>query len=263
MSEKRIAYIHWNQAENIKNAAILRKSGFEIIPLWKQNNEFTRDLRKHPPDRIVIDLRRIPSQGRALGVWFRQQKSTRNVPLVFVRGDREKTQRVEKLLPDALFTEWENVIDTLDRASGLPVTDPIVPGTMDSYSGTPLPQKLGLRQESTVLLINAPADTEQRIMPVADTVSVTRDEHVPGDIVLLFVRSKENLIHSFPLTSARLMEGGKLWIIWPKKASGVESDLSQQSVRSFGLERGFVDYKVASIDETWSGLCFSRRIEPD
>jgi hypothetical protein len=259
MSEGLVAYIHWNEEENIENTVILKESGFDILQLWQTNNEFTRDLRAHPPDCIVIDLRRIPSQGRALGIWFRQQKSTRQVPLVFIRGDKGKTRRVENLLPDALFTDWKHVINTVKRSMEQKPMDPVVPGTMDSYSGTPLPRKLGLRSNSTVLLVHAPADFEQYLTPVPDTVSVTRDDYMTGDIVLLFTRSNADLIQSFPSMSERLMDGGKLWIIWPKKASGLPCDLTQQTVRSFGLERGYVDYKVASIDETWSGLCFARR----
>jgi hypothetical protein len=59
--------------------------------------------------------------------------------------------------------------------------------------------------------------------------------------------------------SRKLAAGGRLWLIWPKKASGIQSDLSQTVVRKFGLEREFVDYKISAIDETWSGLCFARR----
>ena len=79
------------------------------------------------------------------------------------------------------------------------------------------------------------------------------------DVLLLFVRSEAALEEGFPEASAALADGGKFWICWPKKAPGVESDLSQTVVRAFGLAHGFVDYKIASIDATWSGLCFARR----
>lgn len=68
--------------------------------------------------------------------------------------------------------------------------------------------------------------------------------------------SRVLLIHWNPAEAA---ERGRLWIAWPKKASGVESDLTQQQVRTFGLDAGLVDYKICSIDATWSGLCFTRR----
>jgi hypothetical protein len=81
----------------------------------------------------------------------------------------------------------------------------------------------------------------------------------PADLLLLFAKSEAELAEAFVEASAALADGGKLWICWPKKASCVESDLSQTVVRAFGLARGFVDYKISAIDETWSALCFARR----
>ena len=63
----------------------------------------------------------------------------------------------------------------------------------------------------------------------------------------------------FPAAAAVLTERGAIWIAWPKQASGVRTDLTQAAVRAYGLERGFVDYKICAIDETWSGLLFTRR----
>jgi hypothetical protein len=80
----------------------------------------------------------------------------------------------------------------------------------------------------------------------------------PGRI-LLFTTSRADLERRFPAASRALAEGGGLWIVWPKKASGVATDLGETEVRAFGLAAGFVDYKVCALDTTWSGLLFARR----
>jgi hypothetical protein len=81
----------------------------------------------------------------------------------------------------------------------------------------------------------------------------------PADVSVLFVRSVAELRRRFAAGVARMGERGRLWIAWPKQASGVASDLTQQGVREFGLAQGLVDFKVCAIDATWSGLCFARR----
>ena len=76
---------------------------------------------------------------------------------------------------------------------------------------------------------------------------------------LLFVTSQARLANRFASAARLLSEGGRLWIVWPKKASGVPTDLTENAVRQFGLSAGLVDWKISAIDATWSGLCFARR----
>jgi hypothetical protein len=78
-------------------------------------------------------------------------------------------------------------------------------------------------------------------------------------VILLFVRTRADLVRRFPGGARKLAEGGRLWIAWPKKTSGMSRDLGEKQVRAFGLAAGFVDYKICAVDETWSGLCFARR----
>ena len=216
-------------------------------------------LRENPPDVFMLDLDRRPAQGRDLAIWLRQQKATRSVPIVFVGGDPEKTQRIRKLLPDAAYTEWSRIRGAIHRAIQHPHKSPTVPGTMDSYTGAPLPKKLGIREGTTVALAGAPAGFERTLSKLPDDVRVvTRLRGRPG-VILLFVKSQVDLKRRFPAAARALADGGKLWIVWPKRASGVTTDLTQITVRAFGLAADFVDYKISAIDETWSGLCFARR----
>jgi len=78
-------------------------------------------------------------------------------------------------------------------------------------------------------------------------------------VILLFVKSHAELEKRFIPAVRAMAEGGRLWIVWPKKASGVAADLTQNDVRAFGLKAGLVDFKISAIDATWSGLCFTRR----
>ena len=76
---------------------------------------------------------------------------------------------------------------------------------------------------------------------------------------MLFVRSRADLGRRFAGAAKTVADGGRLWLAWPKKASGTPTDLAQDDVRAFGLTAGWVDYKIAALDPTWSGLCFARR----
>jgi hypothetical protein len=125
---------------------------------------------------------------------------------------------------------------------------------MAGYSGTPLPKKLGIKPGSTVALLAAPAGFELGELP--DGASVRLDARGRADLVVWFVGARRELR---PERLRRLADGRPLWIAWPKKASGVQTDLTENVVRDAGLAQGLVDTKVCAIDETWSGLLFWRR----
>ena len=255
---KRIVLVHWNVEEAEERAARLREAGYDVF-CHSDSRANPRSLRDDPPDAFVIDLTRMPSQGREIGGWLRRQKATRDVPLVFVEGDPEKTARVRALLPDAMFTSWDEIVARLADAIERPPEEPVVPGTMEAYSNVPLAQKLGIVAGVTIAMIHDPSGFEKTLTDLPVGSVVLGDTEGAADVILLSETSVAGLEVDFADATARLGVGGRLWIVWPKKASGMASDLSQASVRAFGLERGFVDYKIASIDETWSGLCFARR----
>ncbi len=255
----RVLLVHWNAAECAERAALLRRAGHFVASHSDEGGGVARAVRENPPDAVVIDLARIPSHGRAVAVWLRQQKATRRVPIVFVEGDPEKTQRVRGALPDAVFTTWGGIRGAVRRAIREAPAEPVVPGTMDAYSGTPLPKKLGIREGSAVALVGAPDGFERTLGALPAGARVRRGARARADILLLFARSRADLARRFPAAARALAAGGRLWIVWPKKASGVASDLGETEVRAFGLAAQFVDYKIAAIDATWSGLCFARR----
>ncbi len=127
------------------------------------------------------------------------------------------------------------------------------------YSGTPLPKKLGIKAGARVLLDGAPADLA--LEPLPDGVQIhQRASREPYDVVLLFTPDAGRLHERWAGAVACLQTAGRLWICWPKKSSGVPSDLTENVIRDYGLEQGLVDVKVCAVDDTWSGLAFVRRL---
>jgi hypothetical protein len=125
---------------------------------------------------------------------------------------------------------------------------------MVGYSGTPLPQKIGIKPGLTVFLDNAPASLAEQ--------GVTGLTRLPKqfDIALTFHDSNASLTRRLPQLIERMQTAGMIWVCWPKKASKVPTDLDDSVVRDLGLALGVVDVKVAAIDEVWSGLKFVRRL---
>ena len=249
----------WNADEGAARAAELRGLGFPAVFDPMDPGALLRKLEAEPPAALVVDLARSPALGRDLGVAVRVRASTRAIPLVFVGGSEEKVAAVRALLPDAGFSSWEGVAGVLRTAVKSPPKASTVPdSSMAGYSGTPLPKKLGIKSGSRVLLVSAPADFADTLGSLPEGASLTRRFSPSVDLILWFVRSQKDLDGNLPKWAARVPKGG-MWIVWPKKASRMTSDLQQTSVRRCGLAAGLVDYKIASVDAIWSGLKFAVR----
>lgn len=120
----RIRLIHWKAAEAEERVDRLRSAGYEAV--YKELNAASlREMRDNPPDAVVIDLGRLPSQGRDVALIIRKYKATRQVPLVFVDGDPEKVARIKEILPDAVYTTWSQIRSSLDRAIANPQRTPL------------------------------------------------------------------------------------------------------------------------------------------
>jgi hypothetical protein len=218
-----------------------------------------RALGQSPPDAVVVDLGRLPAQGRDVGIMLRTTARSRHTPLVFVDGAEDKVTRTREVLPDAVYTSREGLAESVRRAIAAPPTDPVVPeSNFAGYSGTPLPKKLGIKADSTVALVDAPADFETTLGELPPGATVIRIAEPGADVTLWFLGSLADL-HGGIDRMGEIAGGGRLWICWPKKASGIVTDVTQNQVRSIGLASGLVDFKICAIDSTWSGLCFTRR----
>jgi hypothetical protein len=133
---------------------------------------------------------------------------------------------------------------------------------MAGYSGTPLVTKLGIKEGFRVGLVNSPEGFVRELTPLPNNVKIL-EGRLPDslDLILFFTDSKKLLIREFAKKALKLAANGMLWIAWPKKVSGVASDLSENSVRQIGLDAGLVDVKVCAVNEIWSGLKFVYRLK--
>jgi len=125
---------------------------------------------------------------------------------------------------------------------------------MNGYSGTPLAQKLGITPEMTVILISAPANYRKLLGPIADSVEFSDKIKSASNFVHIFTKSRGELEKRLAILREKVADTGIVWVSWPKKSSGVATDVTEDVVRVAALPLGFVDVKVCAIDETWSGL---------
>lgn len=134
---------------------------------------------------------------------------------------------------------------------------------MAGYSGTPLPQKLGIKPHSKVALSGAPPELGALLGELPEGVKpVTLGRaRGPFDVVLAFFRAESDFATKLPRLQALLAPAAGLWVAWPKRSSGVATDMTEDVIRRHALPRGLVDNKVCAIDETWSGLRLVIRVE--
>lgn len=132
---------------------------------------------------------------------------------------------------------------------------------MAGYSGKPLVRKLGLKPGLTLAILHAPPGYDRTLGRLPQPI--TRRDRVarPLDFIQYFTRERATLARDFAALARALAPAGMLWISWPKRASGVPTDLTEDVIRTVGLAHGLVDVKVAAVDEVWSGLKFVRRLK--
>ena len=256
----RARLIHQHPASAAGRVRQLESAGISVDYSDVPDSAGLRRLVGNVPDVYLIDLERLPSHGREIGLWLRRRKSTRRVPLLFVGGAPQKVERARALLPDAAFCTWDEVAPAIADALANPPADPIVPASqMAGYSGTPLPKKLGIKEGSVVVLIDAPAEFDQILGPLPPRARLVQGQQPDADLTIWFCRARADLDSQIATVRERLPDGGRLWIAWPKQSSGLASDLRQAGVRAAGLGCGLVDFKICAIDRTWSGLQFAPR----
>jgi hypothetical protein len=131
---------------------------------------------------------------------------------------------------------------------------------MAGYSSTPLLKKLGVRENFKVSFVNEPDDFRELLGELPDGVDILSRPGSKMDLIVFFVREEKMLASKFAGLARKLVPNGTLWIAWPKKSSGVQTDLIFNNVQRIGLDSGLVDVKICAIDETWSGLKFVYRV---
>jgi CheY-like chemotaxis protein len=252
-----VRLIHWNGPEGRERKLRLASLGHHADFDDVDGPGLMRVLRASTPDAYVIDLSRLPAHGREVAMWLRSTKSTRHIPIVFVDGDPAKVAKVKLLLPDAIYTTWSRLGTALPKALSRSPLNPVVPPS-SIYTGRPVVDKLGVKAGMRVCLLNAPAGFADTLVPRPAGVTYTARPAPECHLFVVFVRSRrEFAVHLSNLLTGIVRQ--TVWFAWPKKASGVRTDLDGNWVRESGLAAGWVDFKICAIDDTWSGLAFKRR----
>ena len=251
-----VRLVHWNEDEGLERQKQLEALGFEVAYDFGDSLFVSRQIKAGPPDGVVIDLSRLPSGGREVAHSVRATKATRHLPIVFVDGEPEKVEKTRQFIPDATFTTWTRIKTVLPKAIAKPVKDPVVPD--HNNWGKPTVAKLGVKPGFKVALLGSPKGFADTLRPLPAKVKFTARPEPDADIYICFAKTGPELqAHLLPLRDADRQK--TLWLAWPKKASGVKTELDGNVVRETGLRAGWVDFKVCALDNTWSGLAFKKR----
>lgn len=132
---------------------------------------------------------------------------------------------------------------------------------MAGYSGIPLVKKIGIKSGDRLLFSNEPPTFRKSLGELPEQTTIVKTAKGPVDVAVVFSDRQSHLEKNFRAVAKTLSQNGMLWIGWPKKSSGVATDLNENVVRDIGLANGLVDTKVCAIDETWSGLKFVIRLK--
>jgi len=256
----RVRLVHWKAEEVPERAARLESAGYEVDGEVPGTSIGVKTLREDPPDAFVIDLGRLPSHGREVAFALRQSKALRTIPIVFVGGAAAKVAKVRGELPDAAYVDdWEGAAAAVAAAIAAPPADPVVPRSdSGSPSGRPLAQKLGIKEGTTIALLDPPEGVEATLAPLPEGVVLRHDNRGAREVTIWFATSRRELDKRFTAVAKAVGEG-TLWMAWPKRSSGVETDITEDVVREVALPAGLVDTKVCAIDATWSGLRLTKR----
>lgn len=251
---RRIRVLSSNAPEAATILKLLRKAKFQVEYDAEFRPALFRTWREDPPSAFVIGLSRFPSQGREIAIALRQSPRTRPVPILFVNGTADKVKLVRSGLPDAVYCTTENLIEALKTAQPLP--DAVTPvAMMERYASRTAIQKLGITEKSSVVLIDPPRNATALLGNLPRGAQLVEED---GDVMLCFVHSADGL-RTVMSELRKLAEKTKLWILWRKKNARGHAGVTGPLIREMGRDLGLVDYKICSIDNTWSAMLFARK----
>jgi CheY-like chemotaxis protein len=254
----RLFLVHWDADDGRRRQQALERLGHEVAYFPDvAGTPLVRALRTSGADAVLFDLTRRPSHAREIAMSLRTSPATRQTPLLFVAGAPEKVAAVKAALPDAAYTTWGRIKTAVPRAIRQAPATPLVPPDA-LYTGRTLAQKLGIGAGERVAVLGAPKDFATTLGALPAPARLTAVFDASSDRIVWFLRSRAELRLALGRLAASLQQQ-VAWLAWPKKASGVPTDLDGNVVRDAGLAAGLVDFKVCSVDATWSGLAFKRK----
>ena len=255
----RVCLIHWNEKERQERLSHLVLDGIEVLAGIDAGPHFSKSLETSRPDAVLIDLSRLPSQGRDLGVMIRTRAGTRQIPIVFVDGAADKVEAIRTLLPDAEFTTWDGILPTITHVVESKGKDFLPQSSVfAAYSQKPLATKLCIKPGFVVCLIGENESLLGGSDQLPAGVKVVNDIVDDANLYLWCLQSQAELSANLALIKT-VVKHAPTWVGWPKKAADPGSDLTQSVVREQCLAVGMVDYKICSINEKWSALLFKWR----
>jgi len=252
----RIRLLHWKASEASKYLSTLAALGHTVQYHGDFDARSLRDWRARPPDAFIIDLSRLPAQGREIAIALRQSPATRVVPLVFCQGAPDKVEKIRALLPDALYCEFSKLRGVLRQAlARAPAVVTVPAAMMERYKTRTPAQKLGIAPGNTVAVVDPPSNYLSILGDLPENVKFTEDNGGQARVTLCFV-------HDLPSLEACMSElrstarTSKLWFSWRKGKTAVNG-VSGYSIRATGVSLGLVDYKICSLNQAWSGMLFA------
>jgi hypothetical protein len=254
----------WNEADAERHAAELRREGYRVVaePLANPGGA-VRYFREVDPDAVVIDLDRLPSYGRELGMSLRASKSTCHLPLIFAGGLAAKVDPIRAAIPGAIFAAWEDVLAAVRRAMDQPLAPRLLSRELPKATAPgALERKLDIKAQTHFAIVPLTGDgswLSEILTSIPEGSVPQRRLDASTTLALFLVNTRRELIHAFTQARKSLPRNASLWIVHPKQTSSLAGDFNQDDVREAGLSRGFVDYKVCAINKDWSALKFARR----
>jgi hypothetical protein len=248
----RVRLFHWRAEEAKPLLTVLKAAGHSVD--YKEPVSSYREVRASPPDVVVIDLSRLPSHGREVAVFLRSSKATRHIPIVFAGGEPEKIEYVRRVLPDAIYTPVSRLRSALRSAIAHPPSDPLKPAQMtERWGRRTTAQKLGIAKGARVFVVDPPNGYARAIGELPEGASFEEESADTCTLALWFVQGIAEFHAALPRMRA-LAAHKRLWILWRKsKQDGLNGNI----IRSGAIDVGLVDYKICSINDTWSAMVFA------
>jgi hypothetical protein len=254
-------------------AVLLRQPGVTIdsAPLVR-SSAVVGEMASLNPAALVLDLDKLPSHAREIAFALRASKSARHIPILFAGslpardGLPEKFARLRAELPDIPYVEWSKARSALGRMLEEPATAPPTVPAPRVYTAT-LAQKLGIVSRAAtaepkpkqIALVAAPDGFTELLGDLPVTVSFASRVGGKTDLALCFIRSLTDLESTLEMLTLQLPLAASAWIAYPKRAANKHLDFNENHVRNLCLAANFVDYKICSIDTSWSALKFAHR----
>ena len=248
----RLRVIHWNVKEAAPLLDSLRAAGHDVALTSAANTGLLRTLRELPPHAVIIDLTRQPSHGREVAIAIRGGKTIKHLPILFLDGEPERVDEIRRMLPDALYTTRAKLATALKRAK--PVANPArPPQMMERFGNRTAAQKLGIGRDMRVAVVDPPADYARAVGALPEGAAFEENPRQTLRLTLWFVHDPASFQERLPRIS-KLAAHTRLWILWRKgKKDGFDGGTLRRAAMDFGL----VDYKICSVNETWSGMAFA------